>query len=502
MQNRLKSRRISIPPAKNGKPKTAKKSKPKQATLPSAPFSNYSNDMPLAIDQICKSLRKLTGGWPKCVSGALCYLHEGQLRTLDDAASLFAWIGGYAQCDWRRGAKAVTKEEFFRRLLQREAWEWATPFPHFRRIEGVLYLQKRPKAEQNGKLDELLDHFCPQTKLDRELLRALVLTFYWGGPPGKRPQFVILADEAADQEAGRGKGKTVTAQYLASLVGGCIDVDPQGGRDRITTTILSPSAMSQRVVLIDNLKTSKFSHDLLERFITRDEITGHRMYKGFAKRPNLLTWVITVNGAYFSTDMAQRSVVIRLKQPPMSIEDWDAKVARFIKRNRDAIAADVRWHLAMKKPAKLTAIDRWRSWCLNVLARCNTPNALLQTISERRQVIDADKSEVELAEQHLLKSIESHFHARNMRPPIDASVIRSTKAWLVRAMQEFSRDLGPLQAKRLLERIAVPPRWREWRSASSRGYEWTGSKVDNADPPKPLDVKYDANLPFERRQGR
>lgn len=502
MQRRWNSRRIAATPAKNGKPRTTKKSKPVKAAPPSAPFSNYSNDVPLAIDEVCDSLLQLTGGWPKCVSGALCYRHEGQLSTLKDAAALFAWIGGYAQCDWRRGAKAVTKEEFFNRLTQRETWEWATPFPHFPRIEGVLYLRKRPKAEQNGKLDQLLDYFCPKTKLDRELMRALVLTEFWGGRPGKRPQFAIVAEEAVDREGGRGTGKTAAAQHLASLVGGCIDLDPQGGRERICTTLLSPASWNQRVVLVDNLKTSRYSNDLFEKLITRDEITGHRMYKGFAKRPNLLTWVITVNGAYFSTDMAQRSVIIRLKRPPMAIEDWDARVARFIKRNGDAIIADVRWHLEKKEPAKLAAIDRWGSWCLNVLARCNTPDALLRTLDERRQVIDADKAELEMAEQHLQKYIESHFRGRGMRLAIEASVIRIPKGWLVRALQEFSRELGPQQAKRLLERIAVPPRWKEWRSASVRCYEWTGPQVAKANPPSPLEIKYDAPLPFERRRER
>jgi hypothetical protein len=278
--------------------KTANSTRSEQAAnqpqLPPAPFSNYAGDIPLTIDAICDSLLALTGGWPKCVAGTISYLDHSQLKVLEDSASLFAWIGSCAQVEWKRGSRAVSKDELFKRLHQREHWAWADPYPHFPPVSGVLYLTEPPDANHTGKLDELIDKFRPKTPYDRQLIKALVLTMFWGGPPGKRPQFVIAADEGDDPDAGRGIGKSVLPEYLTELMGGCIDVDPVGDRNRLTSDLLSPNAWNRRVILIDNLKSSKFSNDLLEKLVTRAEITGHRLFKGFGSRPNLLCWVVTV----------------------------------------------------------------------------------------------------------------------------------------------------------------------------------------------------------------
>ena len=210
-------------------------------------------------------------------------------------------------------------DQFFERLLdQDEQYSWATAHPHFPPVPDVYYLTTPPAAKESGKLDELLDRFCPETPEDRELIRALVLTLYWGGPAGQRPQFVVVADPAKEKQAGRGTGKTVLVELLAHLAGGCIDLQLGVSYDRQVSNLLSPSSWQRRVVFIDNLKTLHFSNGAVESYITRSEITGHRLHQGFAVRPNLLTWVVTVNGASFSTDMARRSVVIRLKRPNKS----------------------------------------------------------------------------------------------------------------------------------------------------------------------------------------
>jgi len=414
-------------------------------------FSNCAGKKALKIDAICDSLQALTGGWPKCISGVLCYVKDGEVRPLESASALFAWIGSHALVEWRKGARAVGKEELFKRLGQRERWDWATPHPHFPKVPGVLYLTKPPKAENNGKLNELIARFRPKTTQDRELIKALVLTLFWGGPPGKRPQFVIAAEENKDKEAGRGTGKSSLAQYLASLVGGCIDVDPSGGRDRIFTNILSPSSWGQRVILIDNLKASRFSSDLIEKLITRDEITGHRMYQGFAKRPNLLTWVVTVNGAFFSTDMAQRAVVIKLDRPPKNAPNWDADTPAFIKANREAIIADVRWHLEVKPPVTLTEVDRWGLWCAAVLSRCDQPQALIECLGKRREAIDGDKQELVLAVEHLRSCIATAIDTQGGQSNlnIDSRKVWAPSAWLVQALRLYKREFTDHQAQQL-----------------------------------------------------
>jgi hypothetical protein len=157
---------------------------------------------------------EVAGGWPRCISGALVYEEQGQIRILDDTPALFAWIAGHCPVHWQRGDRAVTKAEFYERLMQHERWDWATAHPHFPAVPGVYYLAEPPAAEHNGALDALLDRFCPLTPLDREVMRALVLTLYWGGLPGKRPQFAFAADESEGEEAGRGTGKTAVPQAL------------------------------------------------------------------------------------------------------------------------------------------------------------------------------------------------------------------------------------------------------------------------------------------------
>src|SRR5947208_14862474 len=65
------------------------------------PFSNFAGDVPLPIDDICDSLLMLTGGWPKCISGVICYRDNHEVRVLKNASALFAWIGSHATVEWK-----------------------------------------------------------------------------------------------------------------------------------------------------------------------------------------------------------------------------------------------------------------------------------------------------------------------------------------------------------------------------------------------------------------
>lgn len=495
MTNRVKR----MKPAKNGR-HTGNSKPVAHESLWVAPFGNYAGDVPLQIDQICDSLLALTDGWPKCVSGVLCFADGEQTEVLEDAAALFAWIGGHAQVEWKRGARAVTKEEFFKRLHQRERWAWATPHPHFPPVDGVLYLAKAPKAKNTGKLDELVARFRPKSWVDRELIKAMILTFFWGGPPGKRPHFVIAADEAQDPDAGRGTGKTTLPQYLSELVGGCVDIDPSDNRNRLLSNLLSPTCFARRIALVDNLKSARFSHDLVERLITRSEITGHRLYRGFAHRPNLLVWITTVNGAFFSTDMAQRSIVLRIERPTDTPQDWDAETLAFIRENRDEIVADVRWHLEVKRPTRLTKVDRWGPWCLGVLSRCKKPNQLLAQIGGRRAAIDADKEEVALALDHLRACLTTHFDVGPGPVNVDGAVVWVPTAWLVQALRVLKRDFTDRQAQQFLARLTSSPLLRRCNRNTQRGYLYVGKRVDPDHPPPPLEVLYRPDVPSADRR--
>jgi hypothetical protein len=91
-------------------------------------------------------------------------------------------------------------EQFYERLLDQDVeYNWASAHPHFPAVPGVYYTTKPPKAKNTGKLNALLDRFSPATKDDRELIRAFILTLFWGGAAGQRPQFVVVADPAKDR---------------------------------------------------------------------------------------------------------------------------------------------------------------------------------------------------------------------------------------------------------------------------------------------------------------
>jgi hypothetical protein len=233
---------------------------------------------------------------------------------------------------------------------------------------------------------------------------------------------------------------------------------------------------------------------MLERLITRTEITGHQMYNGFATRPNLLTWVVTINGAFFSTDMAQRAVVIRLQRPPETTHNWDAETAKFIHNNRDAIVADVRWHLEVKEAATLKKVNRWGPWCLGVLSRCQQPDSLLTDLAKRGNEIDADKQDIELALDHLGGCIASYYDSNpDEKSPSLATanlVVWAPTAWFVQALRLLKRDCNDRQAQQFLARMTSSPRFVVSRTNVRRGYLWIGQGVDMKSPPPELIIPY------------
>jgi hypothetical protein len=83
-------------PSMNGKHAPKKMQAAQEEAQWQAAFSNYAADIPLRIDQIRDSLWMLTDDWPKCISGVLCYVEDGEVRVLEDSSALFAWIAGHA----------------------------------------------------------------------------------------------------------------------------------------------------------------------------------------------------------------------------------------------------------------------------------------------------------------------------------------------------------------------------------------------------------------------
>jgi hypothetical protein len=449
-------------------------------------FSNFSNKIPLSIDQMYKQLISLTDGFPIVVSGVLHYLDDdNKLQPLASVPALFAWIDSSAAVFWKRGA--ITKDEFLEGLRQRASkYDWATDYPHFPQIEGVYYTRKRLRARNTGALDALVDRFAPATEVDRQLIKALVLTLFWGGPPGKRPSFVITSQEGRDRQQGRGRGKTTMAELFARLVGGNISVRTHANPERVQTSLLSPSALPLRVALLDNVKTYRLSSEFIEALITCESIDGHRLYVGHAVRPNFLLWLITVNGANFSKDMAQRSIVIKLRRFTAT-PSWYSETVAYIDAHRSTIIADVRWHLE-QEAVEMTETDRWQVWVDGVLSRFENANELLVEIKRRRGKIDEDDEDAADTIAHFRAWLKTTLAPCN---PATAHV-RIPSPLAVKVLRLLKTGMTDRQAALYLKQLNHA-RLSYYHAGKERGYLWVGEDADKALPPTVL--LYEVRLP-------
>jgi hypothetical protein len=421
------------------------------------------------VSLLVEQLQGMCGNSLRVIGGVLCVVVGGQMKPLTKPAELFAWMHLFTTVRWSRSG--ITKEEFFAALHQLlPRYAWATPYPHYPPLPDVLYLSEPPAAPNTGALDVLLDRFAPASPVDRQLLKALVLTLFWGGPPGQRPLFTFTGPDG-DCQRGRGVGKTSCVDLLARLVGGWHAIRPRAQNDdRLLTGLLSPLALPYRVAAVDNLKSLKFSNDLFESLVTATTINGHRLYTGHAERVNYLTWAVTVNGASYSKDLAQRSVVVQLARPQPS-PTWSVDTTNFIDTHRDEIVADVRWHL--EQPARQTTRpERWQHWAAEVVGRLIDPDAVLDLIADRRGEVDDDDQDADDIIEHVRACLEAE--QPGLSPDVSVVLIRSVHVgnWLRRLKPQLGvhqavAELKGLQSPRLIFR----------RTGKGRFFVWVGEQA-------------------------
>lgn len=326
-------------------------------------------------DQILLDIYKQTDGWPRKCGGVL-FWHDHDspaepVKWIRNTASLFAFIHNKCgEIDWQRGSKLITQDQFFQHVKDRATeYESIEFYPNWPKVPRTYYVCKdpiEPPPEKIGDaIAELVDLFNFESATDYALAVCFILTLYWGHP-GSKPAFAITAPD------GRGAGKTTFVDELAELVGGYLDVSGQATAEIVLQRLLSEEGMAKRVCRIDNIKTNRFSWDMLESIITAKTITGKRLWVGEAKRKNNIVWAMTVNGPSFSTDMAQRSIEIQLKRPDIRVSNFKEKLIDHIAINRDRIAGDA---IAMLKRNKVDFIDtlehdsRWGEWFSEIVGR-------------------------------------------------------------------------------------------------------------------------------------
>jgi hypothetical protein len=470
----------------NGKPVIPATPTVKQEPIDAYLFKNYDlidvgkngdtkwERIPRYIGQISKMLDQLTPGWPKRVGKDLfAPTAKGVPLYLDSKAKLFAWINGRVKVDWRRGPDFVEQEVLYEyeRMVAPE-YDAIETLPHWPKMDRVYYMHS-PIGDPAGKLDELIGLFCA-SDIDRQLIKALIVTLFWGGPAGKRPAFLVTGPDN-DANRGRGVGKSTLIDIITQeLVDGFVNVSATESMPDIKIRLLSSESGRKRVVRLDNVKTLRLSWADLEGEITSPVISGKALYKGEGRRPNTLIWLITLNGASLSKDMALRTIPIKIDRPVFDA-NWESNVRGFIREHRQSILGDVREFLE-KKPGELASLSRWTEWDTSILSKLNGCENVQVTISQRQLSIDNDDEEQDIYNTFICKKLVSI----GLDPEIGAAIIpsRMMTQWVNEA---GNLKLSPIHGSAFVNNLGIRNLTKSDRKGS-RFWKWTGDKWDGSQP--------------------
>ena len=428
--------------------------------------------VPLSMSEIIENIRRHADDWPRRVDNMLFVKGEHGIDYFDrrTTAGLFGWLRRLFRVDWKAGGNFVSASELFAEI-ERTAprYDAIEVLPHERPIEGIYYRYPAPPAGDGKHLRWLLNRFRPETTADRELIQAAMMTAFWGGPPGTRPAFVITSDD------GRGVGKSILAQIIGHLCGGMIDASANEDIGTLKTRLLTPSARTTRIATLDNVKSLRMTWAELEAMITAPTISGKQNYVGEGQRPNLLTWFITLNGVNLSTDLAQRSVIIKLVRGENS-GAWLEDTLQYINQHRQAIIGDI--VAALRAEQKhLASHTRWGTWEKYVLSRLPNPGDAQRLILERQSESNAELEEAEMIEEYFSEQLELLGHDPKMAQLRIPS--QTAAEWFCRAI---GQQMKSQSASKRLSQMAKEGQLKSIAPDASRTYGrcfiWTGVAAD------------------------
>ena len=425
---------------------------------------------------IRSELLKVTPGWPRRV-GPMLFVEDGEGAPLwiESPACLFGWIASNLSdqepnsIKWTSGSSMVSEAQFHAYLCQAsENFDAIEAYPHYPELPRTYYMHHEVEGGNGKALKELLARFKPASLVDGDLLLAFFLSILWGGQPGQRPAWLFTTDDAdANQGTGRGIGKSTVPRLGSRLVGGAMSISTEEKMEAIKTRLLSAEGMRCRLALLDNIKTLRLSLSDLEALITSDVISGRQLYVGEGRRPNNITWALTLNGANLSTDLAQRCVPLKLARPDYSAT-WEDETVHLIESKRWAIIGDA---VAILKgtPATLARHSRWASWERSVLAHVGDPSECQRVIEERQGEIDDDVAEADLVEAGFAAQL-----VKNNHDPDTAVVFFSSK----QAAEILNETLGekyPVNRANVFLGILKISSIRKSNLAAERGWTWIGA---------------------------
>lgn len=429
---------------------------------------------PIGLPELRKKLLERAGNWPKRVANRLFVRDaHSKIRWLDNQAALFSWVQSEIQpIRWYKNVGCVTKEEFFEHLRSAvEPFDGIEHFPHEPLLTNHYYACGVPVGPPSGKLDELVAMFGVASDLDRQLIKSMVMTLFWGGRAGARPVFVITSDQ------GPGSGKTTLADVVSVLVDGSVDASPKDDVAQLKTRLLSNDATGKRIVLIDNIKSAKFSWADFEALVTRPVISGRGLYVGESRRPNIFNWLVTLNGISLSADIAQRSVVIKLKRTTFDAT-FRERVFNFAIDHRDEIISDALGALrSIGNPTNcITTFSRWGNWEDQVLNKLPDPQILQQTIVERQAESDDDLDEADILREYVVFDLRANgLDPDGVSLQIDSQIAAS---WVNRSMggSRLSTNTACRKLQDLIRRGKIP-QLTAHRAKDHRFYIWRGKNV-------------------------
>lgn len=449
------------------------------------PITNFDIDfdngkpkvVPLPLTEILNRIQTASGDWPRKHAGQL-FVHKpgSQMHTIVNTPDFFSWLHeSFGNVEFRKLSGCPTKEETFHGM-KRRATEYVAieKLPHYPQINGHYYMCEDYPQSDGKVLREFLELFHPATDLDRFLILAMFATVFWGGGGGQRPAFVI------DSDSGRGAGKTKMTDILSRLGGDMIDFNPHDSPEVIRQRLLSAEGRKARIARIDNVKSHRFSWSELESLITAHSISGKQLHVGEGTRPNTLTWVITLNQASLSTDMAQRSVIIKILAPKRSGK-WEKRASEFIEKNRDAIISDLLTVLRLPV-VDLPKYSRWASWEENVLSKLPDAERLQELIAKRAAEADVERDEIEAIEELFFDKLsELEYEPDNEKIHIPPKI---SAAWYSEAVTDKKMS-NPSAVGRTLKQFVREGRTTYLQVNPShkhgRGLLWVGRECSEDD---------------------
>lgn len=428
---------------------------------PDATFSNECYDAgsdtvtPHSPQTIIRHLGRVSGGWPRRVNESLFVVSPGgEVTMLDRPSRLFGWMQSLGTTYWSKDVGRVTKEEFWAELTRTASrYDTVEEFPHEPPRREVYYTREWAAGSDDSCKTwfAFRDMFSPATQTDADLITALFCTGLWGGGGGRRPAFIISSDD------GPGTGKSTLARMLGYLFGGILEFSYKEDIHVIKQRLLSPLAQTKRIVLIDNVKDNRVNWADLECLVTSPIISGKRMFQGEGTRPNLITWIITLNGISLSSDLAQRSIVLKLRKNQYR-SGFDEECYRYIDEHRTEMIGDL-IHILRRPVPVVQNLSRWGTWECEVLGKIvQDTEQFVREIGQRQVSADDDAEEAELLRDEIRRELQIGGHnpyTEAVRMPVKLVTEWASGAWKMRMpTQAMSRRIRQMMKHGSLKELS------------------------------------------------